>query len=238
MSWWDLAGCAGSALAPDRPPPARADPPVVVVMTTSDGVRLEADFRAGDPGAPAVLLLHMTPAGGFRRTDWPAALLDSLTERRWNALVVDRRGAGNSGGVGEEAFRGPGGRLDVVACLQWLSARGVERVVIVGASNGTTSMIDYAAQPVSGLAAVVGLGFLSPGAYTENQTAMIAVPETAAFYAFPESESAWPDAVEATHRPLELFRRYAGDAHGTKLFGPHPELTTDLVDWLVDVLDG
>lgn len=238
-------GCADAEPAPSvpaPPPPSAAErtapPSGSQTLTTADGVRLVADAWPGDAGAPAVLLLHMTPNGGYRRTDWPKPLIDGLVAKRWTALVPDRRGAGDSGGKADDAHKGPGGRLDVVACLRWLGHSGVDRVVIVGASNGTTSMIDYAARPEPGLPAVVGLGFLSPGPYTENQTKMADVPPLPGFYAYPASERAWPDSVAALGRPLELRRMFPGDVHGTKLFGPHPELVEALIDWLTDVLDG
>jgi pimeloyl-ACP methyl ester carboxylesterase len=209
-----------------------------VQIRTSDDVALVADAYPGDAGAPAVLLLHMTPKGDYRRTDWPQSFVAALAARRWSVLVPDRRGAGESGGVADDAFKGPGGRLDVDACHRWLGSYGVDRVVIVGASNGTTSMIDYAARPEPRNPAVVGLGFLSPGPYTENQTRMVDVPRLPGFYAYPEAEREWPDTVGTLARPLEIRRMFPGDAHGTHLFGPHPELADALVDWIADVLDG
>ncbi len=246
-----LAACTGSgvpasvsepavvshAVRPVPPPPRRSME--VVSLSTTDGVTLQADMWPGDAGAPAVLLLHMTPKGGYHRKDWPSDLTSKLHARRWWVLALDRRGAGASGGKADDAFLGPGGRLDVDSAMRWLEGQGVDRVAIVGASNGTTSMIDYAAAPTPGLPAVVGLGYLSGGTYTENQTALASVPLLPSFFAYPESEAEWSEKALATMPEASLVARRAfpGTDHGTKLFGTQPELVGALEGWLARVLD-
>lgn len=227
--WWLLAGCAARA-----PEPAPLGPvPEVVTAQTRDGVALVADLWPGQPGAPGVVLLHMTPRGPFTRKDWPGALTGALHGRGWHVVAIDRRGAGDSGGRAADAFSGPAGRLDVEAAVGLARGRGAGPIAIVGASNGTTSMIDYAAwAPSEGLPEPVALGFLSGGDYTERQTAMAELPRVPAFFGYPTAERAWSEA----QRPLDpgswTFYEWPGDAHGTLAFGPHPELVDQLAGWL------
>ncbi|MEM9694589.1 MAG: hypothetical protein AAGA56_18715, partial [Myxococcota bacterium] len=48
----------------------------VISLTTDDGVTLEADlYLTGESNAPGAVLLHMTPAGGHDRNNYPPAFI-------------------------------------------------------------------------------------------------------------------------------------------------------------------
>ncbi len=147
----------------------------VVSLTTSDGVTLAADFLpASGPQRGAVILLHMIPPR-FERSSYPDRVLEAIAAQGLNVLNVDRRGAGESKGNPKEAYKGPGGRLDVEAAVEFLTKRqgackvDTSKLVIVGASNGTTSALDYALGHAEALPDPKALVFLSPGTYTEGQ---------------------------------------------------------------------
>ncbi|MFK7927925.1 MAG: hypothetical protein AB8H79_07035 [Myxococcota bacterium] len=211
----------------------------VISLTTRDSVVLEADYLpAATEGASAVILLHMIPPNATR-ADWPAAFRTDLADNGWSVIAVDRRGAGGSGGVASEAYTGEKGRYDVEACAKKLSEDGYGKIAIIGASNGTTSMIDYAAWAASeSLPEPVGLGFMSGGGYTESQTAMSAVPQIPMVFQYPPSEATWPDAQKALDPGTWQFKSYDNGAHGTRLFTTthDAEVRTDLVDFLKGVL--
>ena len=154
-----------------------------VVFKTDDGVTLQADYYPSEHGhAAAVILLHMIPPN-WDRTSYPSAFIDQLVGAGFSVLNVDRRGAGGSGGIATEAYVGPGGALDVKAAVGFLATQpcrfAEQKLVVVGASNGTTSALDYAVlaqrkQVTQGAVTpatppVAALVFLSPGPYTEKQ---------------------------------------------------------------------
>lgn len=211
----------------------------VITLTTRDDVTLEADYQAASTeGASAVILLHMIPPGNTR-TGWPEAFRNSLHAEGWTILNLDRRGAGGSGGVATEAYQGEKGRYDVEAAAKKIAADGYGKIAILGASNGTTSMIDYASWAASeGLPEPVGLGYLSGGAYTETQTAMADVPKVPAAFLYPPSEAAWPDAQKPLDPGSWSFTAYDQGAHGTRLFttAENEAVSADLLTFLKGVL--
>ncbi|MFK7990074.1 MAG: hypothetical protein AB8I08_28910 [Sandaracinaceae bacterium] len=202
--------------------------PSVVTLTTDDGVALEADYYASgvDDGA-GVVLLHMIPPGNTR-ANYPRAFIDTLTGQCMSVLNVDRRGAGGSAGVAAEAYTGPNGVLDARAAIAYLTARSVApaRLAIVGASNGTTTLLDYVA--LSGgdatLPTLAAAVLLSGGSYTENQTTLTASGLSAipSLFAYPVAEAAWNDTQGAMVNDLWSFREYDPGSHGTRLFDSAP----------------
>lgn len=241
-----LAACAGTAENTD-PTDVETDPgwtapqAGLITVDTQDGVTLEADYLpAPTEGASAVVLLHMIPPNNTKN-DWPAQFRDQLTAKGWSVIAVNRRGTQNSGGVAQDSYIGEKGRYDVEACTKKLAADGYGKVAIVGASNGTTSMIDYAVWAGGeGLPEPVGLVFMSGGPYTEAQTAMSTVPKVPMLFQYPPNEADWPDAQRALDPGSWTFTVYDNGAHGTRLFGTADDeaVRTDLVSFLDGVLDG
>ncbi|MCO4748341.1 MAG: alpha/beta fold hydrolase [Proteobacteria bacterium] len=227
-----LVACSGGT-----PPVEEVPTGGVVTLTTRDGVQLEADLYAAEAGAPAVVLLHMTPAC-CDRTDWPASFIDRLGEQGWAVLVPDRRGSGASGGVGEEAYLGDLGRNDVEAAVAKL-AEDYGPIAVIGASNGTTSMIDYASwAPGEGLVEPAILGFMTGGTYTENQTAMGDwLTSTPAFFTFSTDERDWSITQQERKSAAWTFFEYPTGDHGTRMFTAAPTVTLDMVEQLRAVLD-
>ncbi len=147
----------------------------VVRFNTQDDVGLEADLQPAASGnRGAVILLHMIPPDNDR-TGWKKSVRNSLNDLDLTVLNVDRRGAGGSGGDPLESYEGVGGRRDAEAAVSFLLSGagtcGVDptAIAIVGASNGSTSALDYAVAHEADLPDLAALAFLSPGTYTENQ---------------------------------------------------------------------
>lgn len=125
----------------------------VVRPSTDDGVELVADlYTTGTTGAPAVILLHMIPPQNDR-ANYPAGFIEALRARGLTVLNLNRRGAAGSGGVAKEAYKGDKGWLDVKAARDLLLAHPCapprHRVALVGASNGTTSALDFTSHALS-----------------------------------------------------------------------------------------
>lgn len=220
---WFLALLACNAGA-DLPPHE------VVHLDTEDGLRLEADWYAG--GSRGVLLLHMTPVK-YDRTSWPGDFIRGLLDDGASVLVPDRRGAGGSEGEAEDAFEGPDGVLDARAAVDFLVANGVEDLSIVGASNGTTTTLDYAVTAAAeGDPVPDAIVLMSPGSYTENQHAFADLEHDRVMFTYPPEERDWPEAQRALDPGTWRFCEYEGGAHGTFLFEAAPVVAEDLRAWL------
>lgn len=205
--------------------PATAE---VVTLETRDDVTLEADLYVGQPGYPAFVLLHMTPEGPWSRADWPSDFIDRLTGHGWSVIAIDRRGAGASGGVAADAFGEPG-KYDVEAAVGALVDAGVGAIALIGASNGTTAMVDYAIwAPSEGLPEIAAMGFMTGGTYTENQNPMSAAPAVPAIFTYSTAEKDW----SVDQQPLDpggwAFEEYPGGDHGTLMFDAKPGVKGDL----------
>ncbi len=247
-----LLACSGSD-DPEATSPADADtdtdadtdadndgslPEVEVVqLVTSDSVTLVGDYYGlGAAGGAGICLLHMIPPSNDR-TGWPVSFIEGLRDAGWGVLAIDRRGAGDSGGVATAAY-GPNGKYDTEACVGELASRGHDPVAVIGASNGTTAMIDYAvwAQDEPGAIPVAAMGFMTGGTYTESQTAMTEVPGVPAVFTYSVVERDWSVAQQGLHDDVWSFLEYPNGDHGTRMFQARPEVADDLVDFFADVL--
>ena len=211
-----------------------------VTLPTSDGLTLAADHcRSGTPGSPAVVLLHMIPPH-HDRTNYPESFRRALADKGLEVLSIDRRGAGDSQGVAKDAYTGPNGALDVQAALAWLAAHtdaDVTRWGCVGASNGTTSCLDFTVHAAAdeSAAAPLALVFMTGGTYTEAQHTVAGSAATAipALFTFNAKEAAWSRTQEAVpHTAPWTFTAYAPGGHGTRVFGPNPESVGDIAAFL------
>lgn len=220
-----LATAVGGCPAPPDPL-ACGSGERVVELETEDGLTLRADFSPGpSPDAPAVLLLHMRPPANDR-TGYPPRVRESLADLGMTVLNLDRRGAGDSEGEPDDAFVGEGGLFDVEAAMRFLTDDelpcpvAADRIAMVSASNGTTSSLDYFAGHDPALPAPRAMVWLSPGEYTENQTALVDVEQALRalpmLWLYPTTEP-WAEAWAADAPPTwTLIQR--GEAHGTHMF--------------------
>jgi len=212
----------------------------VVSLSTEDGVSLEADlYVPASRNGAAAYLFHMIPPSNDR-TNYPAAFIEALTDRGFVVLNVDRRGAGGSGGVASEAYTGPNGKLDVRAAVDFMAGHACapDRFVLSGASNGTTSVLDYtvfaAAEPAAPMPE--GIVFLTGGGYTEAQnmiSAQRAVLDPMPIdFVYSTAEAAWSASHQAGASAEWSFDERADGAHGTQMFDAVPATITDVADWM------
>ena len=214
-----------------------------VAFDTTDGVTLAADFHPAAGGRAAVLL-HMIPPSNTRR-NYPPEFIDALVERGFSVLNVDRRGAGDSGGIAREAYEGPAGKLDARAAVGFLldseCGIGAESIAIVGASNGTTTAFDYAASDAPEDTPPAALVFLTGGNYTENQTDLTVerdrLAQTPILFAFSTQERAWSAGFIPSAPDAWRFEEFDPGDHGTRMFGSRPESIDAVADWLDEVVN-
>ncbi|MFT5680213.1 MAG: pimeloyl-ACP methyl ester carboxylesterase [Myxococcota bacterium] len=206
-----------------------------VTLTTRDGVDLVGDYYPADvAGSPGVVLLHMIPPS-WDRTSWPDDFISALSGAGYSVLAIDRRGAGDSGGNAEDAYEGEWGRYDVEAAASLLAADGYSSLAVIGASNGTTSAIDYAIWAGGeGLPVPAVIGLMTGGGYTEAQTDMsnFAALSIPTILTYSTDEREWSVEQEPLNPGSWSFMEYAAGAHGTQMFNAAPEVSDDLLAYL------
>lgn len=231
--WGWLAGCAGKTGAgTDSPPPFEPPGAGEITLTARDGTPLVADYYPQDrAGAPGLVLLHMIPPT-WDRTSWPAPFVERMYGLGFSVVALDRRGAGESGGDAEDAYLGPDGRTDVEAAVLRLVADGYGPIALIGASNGTTSMLDYALWAEGeGLPVPVALGFMTGGTYTENNHPMAELGPIPAVFTYSTAERDWSVAQQALDPGQWVFHEYPNGDHGTLMFAAEPSVTDDLASF-------
>jgi esterase/lipase len=124
-----------------------------VSFQSSDGVKL-AGRLFGD-GRVGVVLAHMFPAD---QTSW-WAFARVLAAKGFTVLTFDFRGycPGGAAGCSEGQRDVAAMWQDVVGAVDFMVARGLVRVMLVGASMGGTACLLAAAQPGVSIVAVVAL---------------------------------------------------------------------------------
>ena len=239
--WWLLMLACGGGTDDKEDTDTVVDTAVVtaevVVLETRDGVSLEADYYAAESGEVGVVLLHMIPPN-WDRTSWPSEFVTRFQKRGWQVLALDRRGAGNSGGVAIEAYEGEKGRYDVEAAEAYLRERGAEKMVLVAGSNGTTSALDFTLWSVEeeGLETPDALVLMTGGTYTENNNDFGALALGSVMFTYSTEERAWSVAQQEHDPGSWLFREYPQGAHGTLMFEAEPSVSEEIESFLATVL--
>ena len=232
----------GDAAHTDSAAICTAGGPVMVTLTTDDGVKLIADhYSTGTTGAPGVLLLHMIPPGNSK-ANYTSAFIDPLVAKGFDVLNINRRGATGSDGDAMDAYQGDKGKLDAKAGYDYLVAHvcriDAMRIAVVGASNGTTTATDFSvfAASAADTEQPKALVFLSGGIYTENQHALGAnltvLGAHPVYFAYPPGESAWNEGIQSIAPANWQFVEYSPGAHGTGLVGSNPEVAGDVAGFL------
>lgn len=107
------------------------------MLRTADGVEIYATERGS--GAIAVVVAHCF-AGGHHQGSHARVL--GWLSRNFRVVAIDQRGQGKSGGVCTLSHYEV---LDVDAGVQWARELGAEKVVLLGFSMGSASVLRHAA---------------------------------------------------------------------------------------------
>ncbi|MFT5583271.1 MAG: pimeloyl-ACP methyl ester carboxylesterase [Cognaticolwellia sp.] len=235
-----VLACAKDPETAEYTPQPKPQGGEVVTLTTRDSVDIVADYYAASSvDRPLAVFVHMDPRGANTRNDWPGEVLQPLVDADWAVMVPDRRGAGDSGGVAEDAFQTVAGAYDIEAVVLRAEQDGFGSFVLIGASNGTTSVLDYSALSVEGGAA--SEAWPAPDAFimlsavgpTTNNHEISQMPTMPGWFGFPASEAddnqAWQDANPGDWS----FTEYDPGAHGTRMFGDAPDAAGELSAWVI-----
>ena len=232
-----VGGDADTSTTPTGSDEPLGPPPAVerVELTTEDGVVLVGDYYGQTAPTPAVLLLHMIPPS-YDRSSWPVEFIERLRTDGQSVLALDRRGAGDSGGNAVDAYTGPSGVLDAFAAADFLATKEARSLVVIGASNGTTTTMDYAVEAAAtGRLAPRALVWMSPGTYTESQHKLAELSMSNVLECYPTSEARWSEkaAEKAPAGSTWTLREYDPGTHGSGLFKSDPTVIEDIAGWLV-----
>jgi pimeloyl-ACP methyl ester carboxylesterase len=205
-----------------------------ISFTTTDSIKIAAAFyKAQSPNGVAVILLHMRARS---RADWED-FTSKLNDAGFDALAIDFRGHGESGGARIDQFSDQDYQnliLDVKAAHEYLKTNDPgKKIVIAGASIGANTALNYAVQNPS-VAAVVLLspGIDYKGVRTDETSKQIS--PTPVFLATSSDDPQSYNGLEtwkANIKNLEVVT-FNNAGHGTDMFSPHPELASRIIDWL------
>jgi dienelactone hydrolase len=216
-----------------------------VDIVSTDGTKLRATFYPARRPGPAVLLLHMC---NTTRKSWdPVAAL--LSSQGINALTIDNRGFGESGGprydgaspeaAAQIAKSWP---ADFDAAYQYLSSQpGVDksRIGVGGGSCGVNNAIDVAQRHPS----IKALVLLAGGTDLQRLDFLLQHPWIPLFTAAASDDEyihAAPELMrwfsEVTENSRNQFVGFKDGRHGTEIFAPHPELEREIVAFFQDKL--
>ncbi len=208
-----------------------------VDIVSADGTRLRATFYPAAHPGPGVLLLHMC---NTTRKSWdPVAAL--LSRQGINALTLDNRGFGESGGPRYptaspevEAQIEKSWPADFDAAYQYLSSQpGVDpsRIGVGGGSCGVNNAVGVAERHP----AVKVLVLLAGGTNMQGLNFLLQHPWIPLFTAAAADDEYIHGAPqlmrwfsEVTGNPRNQFVGFPDGRHGTEIFGPHPELERDI----------
>jgi len=224
---------------------AQASAPKDVDIPAPDGVKLRATFFGSEKPGPAVLLLHMC---NTTRKSWePVA--KQLAQSGINALTVDNRGFGESGGPRYEGAAPAAAReiqqqwrADFDTVFQFLASQpGVdkERLAVGGGSCGVDNAVKVAEHYPNTKAIVL----LAGNTDTEGDGFIFKRADIPIFTAAADDDQYNPGFVQMmgwyaqlSGNPRSKSVSFRDGRHGTEIFGPHPELVTQITAFYVDTL--
>jgi dienelactone hydrolase len=219
--------------------------PKDIDIQAPDGTKLRATFFPAAKPGPGVLLLHMCNTA---RKSWEPVAKE-LAGKGINALTIDNRGFGESGGPRFEGAspevlkqlneKWPG---DFEAAYDYLVAQpGVDktRIAVGGGSCGVGNAITLAEHHPD----VKALVLLAGGTDLAGINYIAHKPEMPIFTAAAADDEYNPATLqlmqwfsEISGNPRTKFSGFKNGRHGTEIFGPHPELVDQIAAFLVDTL--
>ena len=220
--------------------------PRIVDLTAPDGAMLKATYYVAASPGPAVLLLHM--CNSDRRAWDPVGR--QLSAAGIHALALDYRGYGESSGARHTEL--PPQERQALVTSRWagdidaayaflVGQDGVDRTRVGagGGSCGVTHAVNVARRHPE----VKSLVLLAGGADAGGRRYLLENPWLPVFASAAADDQFGADVVtqmrwlsELSGNPRNTFVGFKDGRHGTEIFGPHPELPTQIVAWYVDTL--
>lgn len=204
-----------------------------VTIEAADGLLLHATYSA--PGGvspfPGVILLHML--GSSRQVWEEVGLTEALLAEGYVVLALDMRGHGESGSE-RDWDKANDDLLRVWDYFAGLDEVDEERTAVIGASIGANMALRTGAnQP-----AIKTVALLSPGLDYRRVTtddAIVQYGNRPILIVASEEDVYAADSSRTLAEMAQgeaILHLYNGAGHGTDMFGPQPDLTDLLLNWL------
>jgi esterase/lipase len=212
-----LATAAGACASRQEERHAAIAASTGVSFRSSDGLKLAG--RVFGDGRVGVVLAHMFPAD---QTSW-WAFARVLAPKGFTVLTFDFRGycPGGVAGCSEGERDVAAMWQDVLGAVDFMMARGMVRVMLVGASMGGTASLVAAAQPSVPVVAIVALS--APQSFeglTADRTVLGNVTAAKLFVAGNADPTGAANAAEAMYEespPPKKVEIFTSSDHGTDL---------------------
>ena len=207
-------------------------------IETSDNVKIAGTyFKVSETPEKGVILLHMR---GKNRHDWDE-FGQKLQQAGYDTVSIDFRGHGDSEGNWEQFETEDWQKLtvDIGVAVEYLREKNPNiNLVLIGASIGANSALNYAAKNPDEIKAVV---LLSPGLdYSGVKTGEVAGKfKGAALLVSSKDDPQSFDGIFTLHEALKGNKRniiFEDAGHGTDMFVKHPELSDGILDFLKETL--
>jgi pimeloyl-ACP methyl ester carboxylesterase len=188
-----------------------------VIITTEDGLNLSGNFFHTE-GNTAVLFVHM--AGPNDQKNW-IPFANEVARRGFSALTFDMRCYGESDCSGGTEPGWVTLNRDMVAAINFLRAKGFERIVCAGASMGGRACVTAAFdEELAGLIIVSGTASDDPEKKDLNNILNPGMPK---LFVVSEKDPTVNRVDDMTHLyesapDPKVFHTLPGTAHGTELF--------------------
>ena len=215
--------------------------PKTISFTTDDGVVIYGNYFESVPASDrCVLMLHMMPETSL---SW-APLAGEVVKVGINVLAIDERGHGESVNTtdgGKIDFRNftdteqQAKIFDVEAAVRWINGKGIRDISIVGASIGANLAIRYAADHEEiGEIVAMAPGLDYRGVMTEEAVGRMSASQAVLFVGAKDDVESLGSIgkLSQTGNVKKETLIYESGGHGTRLFGPHPEVIGRIVDFL------
>jgi pimeloyl-ACP methyl ester carboxylesterase len=199
----------------------------VVVKATDDWI-LVGDLYLLDTARPTILLLHQLYTD---RHSWEPVVIPALLAGGYNALAVDVRGHGQTGG----AINWDMAISDVQVWLDWMRANSLGNGFVMGSSMGSAlALVGCGNDPLCRGAIAVSPGWDYYGISVEQTfKALLGERPVLIIYATTDPWPAYgvPMMVEAATGEVTVLD-YPGNMHGMDLFTTEDTLIPSLWEWL------
>jgi pimeloyl-ACP methyl ester carboxylesterase len=200
---------------------------IPLAVKAEDGLTLIGEYYLIDVARPTVLLLHQLYTD---RASWQP-VIPYLLAGGYNALAVDERGAGATGGLvnWDKAVS------DVQVWIDLLRAHNAGAIVTMGSSMGSSlALIGCGHDPGCAGAIAISPGWDYYGLVVYD-TFVTDLAQRPALIVYAQGDP-WPSRgvplmVEVATGPVQA-QGYLGNAHGMDLFTTEDTLIPLILDWL------
>ncbi len=211
-----------------------------IKITTKDGFIIAGDYYTAS-STKGIVLLHMMPA---TKESW-SSLAEKLQRAGFNVLAIDLRGHGASDGGpnGYKIFsdaQHQSGINDVDAAVMFLKEKGITEIHLGGASIGANLALWYLAEHLEIKSAILlSAGLDYRGVKTEAYAKEAKSDQAIYFVADEDDERSFGGSAATMAQHLydwtpakKEIKILKGAGHGTDMLCAHPELESELVEWL------